>query len=1112
MITNEREECAAFDISNNLFRNVCFHTIVFCILYSFTSFGQQLPKENITLNLKNRSLLEILLEIETRTKVRFMFSPTVIQSQRIVSVYAENKPLQQVLKEIFDQLHIQYRLTKNGVLLSAQEDALKMVQVELLSVNGRVTDDNGQPLIGVNITVKGANQGTTTDASGKYQMEHISKETILVFSYIGYVSKEIKIGAQRIVNASLQFEIKGLQEVVVVGYGEQKKIEISGAVSGISIKEMRQNPAVNLGNVLIGQTAGIIATQRSGEPGNDSPNIYIRGIGTTGDASPIYVIDGIVRTARDFEQLNVNEIQNFSVLKDAASAAVFGVRAGNGVVLVTTKRGSTGKPQFLYSSGFGYQKRTRTPQYLNSYELGMLFNEARNNQGEAPFYSESDLNSYKNQSDPDRYPDSHWAALLRAHAPVSQQNLSVSGGSDQVQFASSLSYLHQNGIIPSSNFKRYNFRSNLDADAGKTSRFSLDLSGRNELTSTLPTSTEEIFQRIGSTPSNRYPIQYSSGLYPNGPSYLLLDDNGYSKRSIFAFAARLQLTQQIPFLKGTNLKLISSFDKTLSDCKIWNNPVIPYYSLQTDGSFNKEPLGISSLKQEHTDGQSVTLETHLNYERLLNHGRFNALLLYTQTRQKGNNLSAYREKYALAIDELDFGGPVNRTNGGFSSSSGRRGVVGRLNYLIGKKLDFQSSFRWDGSEQFAKGKRWGFFPSVSAGWVISGENFLRSVKNINHIKLRGSYGILGNDRIGGARFLYLQSYRVSGNAVFGNGQVEQTISEDNLANPGVTWETVKKLDLGLDAIFFNGKLTVVLDYFYDRRSDILGYRNASVPAILGVQPPVENFAKVDNRGIELTLGYSGRISSRVKYSMSTNLTYARNKIVFIDEPASTNPNIRRTANSLNTEFGYQAIGIFQSRSEVDAAASQIGITAPGDIRYKDVNRDGRIDDHDRVKIGKANTPEIIMGYSGRLNYQNFEVSFLFQAAALVNQWYRGESVWPFFVGAGATQQNLDRWTPSNPNATEPRVLTKYINMNYVDNSSFWLKDASYLRLKSFEFAYRFPKSIFGKSAVTGLRCFVNANNIFTWTKIKNFDPENGNDRGWAYPQLKTTNAGLTLQF
>ncbi|MCM4157278.1 TonB-dependent receptor [Gramella sp. AN32] len=989
-------------------------------------------------------------------------------------------------------------------LLANDNAPLELFQQE---VTGTVVSTN-MPLGGVTVMIKGSQQGTVTDFDGNYELTVDRPDAILVFSFVGFKTMEIPVNGQNVINVELEEDLGQLDEVVVIGYGEQERSNISGAVSEIASEELEQNPAPNLTSSLVGQTAGIIATQRSGSPGDDYSNIYIRGIGTTGDASPIFVIDGIVRGYRDFEQLNANEIASLSVLKDAASAAVFGVRGGNGVILVTTKRGSEGKMQINLSTSLGIQERTNSPEILDSYRYAQLYNEALINQGDDPIYTQEDLDKYLNGTNPDTHPNVDWLSVLQNTALLRKYGLSANGGSERVQYAASLSFLDQDGIVPSNNFKRYNFRSNVDADVTETTRLSFDISGRDDRTNNV--ASPELFRWLTSTPPNEIPIKWSNGTYSGGPSYLSLPENGYRNRAIMAFKSRLQLVQQLP-VEGLSIKGVASYDKTFTDQKNFLYPQTPNFSRNSDGSFTEAPIGKTELYQDHNDFQSITLETHLNYDQEFGDSDVSALLLYTQTEEKWNFISAYRDQFTIAVDELNFGGVDNRTNGGYSGRSARQGVVGRLNWTFKNRYILEGSFRADASEQFAPDKRWGFFPSVSFGYLVSREPFLVNSEVIDFLKFRGSYGVLGNDRIGGARLLYLQSFNQSGNAVFGDGQVQPSINEGNLANPDVTWETVKKLNIGVDATLWDKKLSVTVDYFYDKRSDILGYRNLSIPSLLGVGLPVENLSKVDNKGFEVVLGHQNSIGDDFRYSISANFTYARNEIVYIDEPETENPNIRRTGRPLYSQFGYNALGLFQTQEEVDNAAEQIGNTAPGDIRYEDINGDGVIDDLDRTFIGTSNTPEIIFGLNGSFDYKNFELNYLFQGATNVNQYYSGEAAWPFFLGtSGAYVQNLDRWTPTNTDASEPRVLINADN-NHA-GSSYWLRDATYVRLKNLELAYNIPVDSFKNNFIQGARIYVNGNNLYTWTDIVNFDPENGDSRGWSYPQMRIWNVGVNLNF
>jgi TonB-linked SusC/RagA family outer membrane protein len=984
-------------------------------------------------------------------------------------------------------------------------------------VSGRITDENGEAVPGANIVVAGTTTGTQSDADGKFALLVPGNNDVLNISFIGYASQTITIGSRTQIEVKLVLDTKSLDEVVVVGYGEQSKANISGSVSTINTKQITQNPAPNLSNSLVGNTAGIIATQNTGEPGNDNARIFIRGIGTTGGADPIYVIDGIVRSSADFFQLNANEIESVSVLKDAASAAVFGMRAGNGVILVTTKRGKAGSLQISYTANFGVQERTREPEFLNSWEFASLKNIARVNAGQAPEYSDEDLQKYKDGSSPDTHPNTNWQDLLRDSAPMQQHNLSASGGTDRVQFATSLSYLTQDGITASDNFQRYNFRSNIDANITNTTRVSFDISGRKQEKLGLGKG-DELFRWLNTQPT-KSPLRFSNGGLASGPAYISEPANGYRKDYGQAFRSRLQLRQELPFIQGLAVKFEGSFDITQSNRKNWYYPVVPFYSVDGNGNFTKQPLPANSLDVNRDENKSTTLQTYLDYERTFNKLDVSALVLYTQTVTDWENIGSHREGYTVNIDELNFGGAENRNNSGYTGSSGRQGVVGRVNLKWSQKYILESSVRVDGSEQFASDKRWGVFPSVSAAYVISEESFMDNMTFIDFLKLRASYGVLGNDQIGGDRFLYLQPYNVNAvvngyrYAVFGDGKVYPTVTEGKIANPDVTWETVRKLDIGFDATILRGKGSITFDYFHDKRSDILGNRNRTVPGFFGIDLPVENLNKIDNKGIEVSLGYEDNLTKDLSYTLRANLTYAKNKVVYIDEPQDLNPNLSAIGLPLYTAFGYRALGIFQTQEEVESWATQPGDNAPGDIKIADINADGVINAEDRVPIGVLNgsVPNYILGLNGQLRFKNFELNFLLQGATGVKTYASAEGTWPFFVESSVVRSNLDYWTPENTDARNPRILVSPNNMNH-EFSSFWVRDASYMRLKNVELAYNAPNGFLGQSFIKGLRVYVNANNVALWTNLDNWDPEYSDGRAWTYPQLRVWNAGFAIRF
>jgi TonB-linked SusC/RagA family outer membrane protein len=986
---------------------------------------------------------------------------------------------------------------------------------QTITVTGRVQNELLEPLEGATVGEKNSGNITATDKDGNYRIT-VAKNAMLVFSFVGLSSQEIFVSGRTAINITLTSNQNQLNDVVVVGYGTQRKSKVPGAIASVSGTDIVKSPAVSATNGLIGRAAGVIAVQRSGEPGNDVSDIFIRGIGTTGDASPIYVIDGIVSSRSNFAQINANEIENISILKDAASAAVFGVRGGNGIILVTTKRGRSGKASFSFNVNYGIQKQVRVPEYVNSYEYASFYNQALENGGRPLLYTDDQLQKIKDGSDPLRYANTNWnEATIRENSPLRQSNLSLLGGNDKVKYAVNLGYTDQSGIYRanSSGFKRYNFRSNLDADVTNTTRISFDLSGRNENRRAPVASIDRIFEAL-STASPLIVAQYPNGYFGQpftyNPILLTRPEEGYNRQTSYTLVGRMQLLQQIPFVTGLSLKGVIGVDKSFGNQKIWNAPFFKTYRLLPDSTFQeaRQPTP-PSLNEYYSDGKEVTVEGHLNYENTFGNHSISGLVLYTQTETDFNNISANRSQYLLRIDELNFGPDLNKSNGGISGGSGRRGVVGRINYTYNDKYTIESSFRADASEQFAPGKRWGYFPSVSGSWLLSKEKFVANIHGIDYLKLRGSWGVLGNDRLGADRFLYLASYFSGGYAVFGDNQLNQVIYEGRIANPDVTWERIRKLNIGVDLGLMKNNLTVELDVFYDKRNSILGKRNTSVPALFGIDLPVENFAKVDNKGIELAINYRNTISTKARFNVKGNITYVRNKIIDIDEPASTNPNIKLTGRPLGTQFGLQAIGIFQSDEEIQKAPIQGGVK-PGDIRYADINGDNVIDGNDRTDIGKSNIPEIIYGLTPEIHFGGFDFSLLLQGATRVSQYYSQDAAWPFYSGGSALKTQLDAWTPSNPGASQPRVLLEDNQNRLV--SSFWMKNNSYLRIRNAELAYNVATNWLDKVGAKSFRVYINANNLFTFSKLKDFDPENSSDRGWAYPQLLIINFGAGINF
>jgi TonB-linked SusC/RagA family outer membrane protein len=995
------------------------------------------------------------------------------------------------------------------------------------TVSGKVTDETGSPMPGVNVILKGTTTGVSTDANGTFKMAVQDNSSVLLISFIGYKAEEILVGSQTTINVSLSLDIETLSEIVVVGYGEQKKVNVTGAVAVLGGSELMKAPVANLSNGLAGRIPGIITTQRSGEPGSDGANILIRGIATTGDTAPVFVIDGIFRTDRDFTQLDPNTIESVNILKDAG-AAVFGVRAGNGVILVTTKRGTaSGKTSLSYSYNLGFQSPAKLPKYLGSPDYAILRNEAAVNAGEPTLFTQAQIDDYRSGA----LPNTDWyATVLNKYGAQAQHNLSLRGGTEAIRYFVSLGYLDQDGLYSSNNFKRYNVLSNIDVQATKTTKITLDLIARLENRTQPGISTDNLYfallRNIPTLPATRNinGVDEFANItpYPN-PLASISNQSGYNNLDQNSFLSRFSITQDLPFVPGLSAKAIIAFDKGYSVTKNWSTSPTLY---NADGTFT--PFSPPTISESLGQGQSMTSEFHLNYKRSFGIHNFSGLLLYTQTRSGGNSFAGSATKIASnAIDQGFFSVQANQQYTGRAENSGRRGLVGRINYDMNSKYLFEYSYRYDGTEQFPANNRFGYFQGIAAGWVLSSENFLKNSRIVNFLKLRTSYGSLGNDRLGTNTFLFLSSFDGYQPAAGANGQVDlgnyafngagvSGLQPGRLANPNVVWETVKKFDIGLESELFNGRLSLDLDYFSDRRTDVLGQRNLAVPATFGAVLPVENLGIIDNEGIEVGLSTKGKIG-RVNYKFGGNLTYTQNKLVFLDESPSQTPELRQTGRSLYQFFGYEAMGIFKDQAEIDAAPSQKalggtqgGKVFPGDIRYKDQNNDGVVDGKDRGLIGRSNVPQIIYGITGELSFMGIDFSFLIQGAGRVNQYLDQAAIGAFQNGGKVAEVWLDRWTPEHTDAKYPRILVNP-GQNASQLSSFWLQDASYIRLKNVTLSYALPKIWSDKINTSEIRFYASGQNLLTIADMFG-DPENSNPNGRYYPQLKVINFGVNVKF
>ncbi len=1007
-----------------------------------------------------------------------------------------------------------------------------------LKVTGTVVSGaNGESIPGVSITVKGTTAGTVTGADGSFSLTVPSRQSVLVFSNIGYNSQEIPVGSQTDINVTLQEDVALLSEVVVVGYGEQKKINLTGAVETIRFDDAVNIPVTNSSQMMYGRFSGVQLTQSSGLPGADGSSINIRGIGTFGNSSPLVVIDNIQYNGlTEFNNLAPSDIESISVLKDASASAIYGARGANGVIVVTTKKGTKGKLTVDYNAYTGFQRVTVVPEYLDAVNYAILRNERdRNTNGaNAPLrYSESVIQAIRDGSNPDQYANTNWARETLRDAPIQNHYLSFSGGSDNLTYRVSLGYLNQQAIVRGK-FKsdRYTLGLNLSTKASQWltisnvtnaywSKFRGPSGGAGAITG--ETGIINQFQRSSPT----IPAYYANGefgivdgAYQNvnfsypATNALQTGVRGDNEQDNINISERIGLSAKIA--KGLtfetsgslvlNFQNTSDFTPTLTTRDYAGNIVNQglLNSLNNDLNFNYRLLNENILRYATSWNQ-----TH-NLQLMAGHS-----VIYDKDDGFSGSLQGFPSDN---IQEFNGGGVINPSVSGAASEVAWQSFFGRVNYNYKEKYLLELNLRRDGSSKFGPSKRYGNFPSVSAGWNIARESFMRDVQWVSNFKIRSSWGISGNDRIG--NYIYEQTYNTGLDYVLGNDVVVGGVALTSLANPNITWETIRQFNLGLDLELFQNRLYFSADYFRRNSTDIL-YTNFPVPNSLGVTNlAAQNAAGMLNKGLELTTNYSETFGG-VKVNLGANVTrMANNQVTSLgpggEETISGN-SIIRIGQPFNAYYGYQALGVFQTKEEVAGAPVQFGspLTAPGDLRYADVSGadgqpDGKVDAFDRVVIGNP-FPKLIYNFNANLEYRGFDFTILFQGLDRVDRILSGNGQLPM-----ADERNnalsywINRWTPENPSTELPRLG----GVNNTVFSSFYVEDASFLRLKNLELGYTLPVKLSGKAGIRKLRVFVSGQNLATFTKLKNFDPErtSGGNTDRLTPLYKIYSLGLNLKF
>lgn len=1008
-----------------------------------------------------------------------------------------------------------------------------------ITVTGKVVDDKNLPVPGASISIKGTKTGTLTNESGAFSLVINGTKAVLIISSVGFQTQEITVSGSSPINVKLISGTDELNEVIVVGYGTQKKTSTTASVATLKVADLKNAPTANISNTLNGRLAGVIAAQGSGEPGKDGAEIHIRGVATTGSNGPLVIVDGVPRS---FSNLDPSTIETFTVLKDAAAVAPYGMAGANGVILVTTKKGTIGKPSFSYSGYGGIQNPTTLVDMVNAYDYVRLRNIADINAGQQPAFSDADVEGYKKSvdhaadADYDKYPNTNaMDAVRNKNTAITGHNLSLSGGSESVKYYVGLGYLSQQGLWSTTDRKRYNLVSNIEIKATNTTTIALSINSFNDLIKRPSSDPNAVFATAQAWwPINA--IRYSNGLeaYNNGKRILPAVTTGSRSSDQTKIMSQLSIQQDLTFLKGLNVKGVFSYDPTTYYDKNWNVQAPSSYSIittTTPYTYKEVTVaGKPSLLAQNQRWKEYTFQGILNYSNTFGKHGVTGLAVMEARKTNWDYVAASRGNYEFNIPEIDLGSSDKEDwgTGGSSNQTRQVGYIYRLTYDYDGKYFAEASGRYDGHYYFAPTKRFGFFPAFSLGWRLSEEAFIKkNLPWVNNLKLRGSYGESGN--LAGGPFQYSNSMALSGNAYNWGNTIVQGVSERAESNPNITWERARKSNVGLEGTLWNSLFNFEIDYFHEKRNNMLVSPNSVVPTEYGIVLSQVNAGIMSNQGIDLSVGLNHEFANGIKAGLNANFTYAKNKLIQTYENPVTlnNLNRSRTGRPLNSIFGLKALRLYQE-SDFDVnnqlkgyATPTFGSVAPGDIMYADINGDGKIDASDETYIGYPILPQVIYGFNPRISYKNFDLNVLFQGSGQSNVQIQKELVWPFFVGASATRVvTEDYWTPENTDARYPRLYGQGGNSNNQQTSSWWLFDASYLRIKNAELGYSLPQSVLKNIKVQSLRLYVSGQNLFTWSKVKDFvDPEMGqggggdnNARGWYYPQQQVFSAGLNVTF
>ena len=1127
---------------------LCF--LLLGIDYSFASYNNYSQFKTLSVSMSNSTLREVLKTIEKSSQFVFFYLDDAVNLERKVSIDSKNKNIEEILSELFEGTSCTYRISDRQIFISGKAPASTEQQQNKRKISGRVTDIKGEPLIGVNVTVDGDANGSITNMDGLYEIFVTKKSVVLKFTYIGFKTSEIRTNAStNIYDVTLEEQVNELEETVIVGYGTQRKISNIGAQSSMKMEDIK-TPSASLTTTLAGRLAGVVAVQRTGEPGKDAADIWIRGISTPNTSSPLVLVDGVERS---FNDIDPEDIESLTTLKDASATAVYGVRGANGVILIKTKPGKVGKPTVSADYYESFTRFTKMVDLADGITYMNAANEAMRNDGIATKYTEDQIRNTIAGKDPYLYPNVDWLKeIFNDWGHNRRVNVNVRGGSEKVAYYASVSYFNETGMTVTDKnidtydskmkYSRYNFTTNLNIDVTPTTKVEIGAQGYLGEGNYPAISSADLYNAAMSIS----PVEYPKMFFVNGEAfvpgtstnnnfnnpYSQATRRGYDNLTKNQIYSNLRVTQDLDMLtKGLKLTAMYAFD-VYNEIHVHQDRAESTYNfLDTSVPYdmNGQPIlqriyegsNVLSYKQETSGNKKTYLEASLNYDRTFNDDhRVSALFLFNQ-----------QSKLLYPKGTLEDAIPYRMM-----------GIAGRATYSWKDRYFAEFNIGYNGAENFSPKHRFGTFPAFGVGWVVSNEKFWQPLsKAVSFLKIRYTDGKVGNSEVSDRRFMYLDQMKENGDYGYKFGPNGTKWSGYETVNMAVDliWEESRKQDLGIDLKLFNDDLSIVFDLFKERRENILLKREHSIPSFLGynTSAPYGNIGIIENKGFDGTIEYNKRINKDWVIALRGNVTFNKDKWIQGELPEQKYEWMNQYGHNINGVKGYVAEGLFtqaeiddmvrwESLSDANKAitprpfASQFGTVKAGDIKYKDLNNDGQIDAYDQTYISRGDVPTTVYGFGFTVGWKDLSVGMMFQGVAGAERVLNGSSVNPFNGGGGSGNlySNIgDRWTEENPdqNAFYPRLSygsETTSNINNFQKSTWWVRNMNFLRLKTLQISYNLPKPWVNKVHLKNAAVYVMGTNLFTLSRFKLWDPELNTDNGASYPNTTSYSVGINFTF